>query len=94
MKDFRLENFSYNVICETIPVDTDVGFDIRDNLMSVCIKAENDRPKFIKIKWNFETAEDLYILGDAWERSYGDLEFRKLSENSRAMPWYFAAIAI
>jgi alpha-galactosidase len=43
------------------------------------------------VKWTFDTDEELYVLGDAWERSYGDLCFLKLSDNSRTMPWYFAA---
>ncbi len=31
------------------------------------------------------------MLGDAWERSYGELEFQKLCNAERRMPWYFIA---
>ena len=38
-----------------------------------------------KRKWR----PDLRALGDAWERSYGDLGWRNLIPE-RVMPWYFA----
>ncbi|MGW3307623.1 hypothetical protein ACWDG9_13680 [Streptomyces sp. NPDC001073] len=31
--------------------------------------------------------EDARILGDAWERGYGDLQWRTLQPD-RALPWY------
>ena len=34
--------------------------------------------------------ENAKVLGDAWERSYGDLEWSEKVEN-RSMPWYFIA---
>lgn len=91
MKQFIIDNFDYRVTCDGTPTDTKVTFEKTDGTLSVFLTATNDRPQFVTLNWRFKTAEDLYILGDAWERSYGDLCFKKLSENGRPMPWYFAA---
>ena len=41
----------------------------------------------IQLRWNRRLSEDVVALGDAWERSYGDLEWRPL-QAERALPWY------
>jgi alpha-galactosidase len=41
------------------------------------------------VRWRAEVAPGLRALGDAWERSYGDLGWRNLIPE-RVMPWYFA----
>lgn len=41
----------------------------------------------IQLRWKFQLPGDVLALGDAWERSYGDLEWRPL-QAERAMPWY------
>ncbi len=91
MKNFSIDTFNYNVICDEKAVDTQVDFDVKADSMTVYLTALNDRPQFIEIRWDFSTEGDIYILGDAWERSYGDLCFEKLSDKSRPLPWYFAA---
>lgn len=91
MKQFLLDRFDYQILCDGTPSDTEVAFEKADNTLSVFLTAKTDRPQFVTLKWNFRTDEDLFVLGDAWERSYGDLCFKKLSDNSRPMPWYFAA---
>jgi alpha-galactosidase len=42
----------------------------------------------LHLRWNFKVAAGLRVLGDAWERSYGDLEWRGFVPE-RPMPWYF-----
>ncbi|MBQ7541195.1 MAG: hypothetical protein IJT44_02775 [Clostridia bacterium] len=91
MKKFSIGRYAYSLECDGKPTDTSVAFERNGDTLSVFITADSDRPQFVTVKWAFETDEDLYVLGDAWERSYGELCFRKLSENRRAMPWYFAA---
>ncbi|HEX5475852.1 MAG TPA: hypothetical protein VFX12_14425 [Vicinamibacterales bacterium] len=44
----------------------------------------------LHLRWRGPTAVVRLVLGDAWERGYGDLEWRGLVPD-RAMPWYFAA---
>jgi len=42
----------------------------------------------LHLRWILKLPSDLRILGDAWERSYGDLEWRGFVPE-RPMPWYF-----
>jgi len=44
----------------------------------------------VVLRWETRFPEDTLFLGDAWERSYGELQWRFL-EPERVMPWYFAA---
>ena len=41
----------------------------------------------IHLRWKCRFPGDVLALGDAWERSYGDLEWRPL-QAERALPWY------
>jgi alpha-galactosidase len=41
----------------------------------------------IHLRWKTRFPAEVLALGDAWERSYGDLEWRPL-QAERAMPWY------
>lgn len=41
----------------------------------------------LHLRWNLPAPVDLRCLGDAWERSYGDLEWRGIAPD-RVMPWY------
>jgi alpha-galactosidase len=41
----------------------------------------------IHLRWKCCFSGDVLALGDAWERSYGDLEWRPL-QAERALPWY------
>jgi alpha-galactosidase len=43
----------------------------------------------VHLRWRGELAARI-VMGDAWERGYGDLEWRGLVPD-RVMPWYFAA---
>jgi alpha-galactosidase len=42
----------------------------------------------IQLVWKYETVKQATLLGDHWERSYGDLQFQPANFN-RKMPWYF-----
>lgn len=86
-----LKNFTTEIICDNETTDTVAETVFRENEFDLFISAQNDRPKFIKLHWTAETNPDIPVLGDAWERSYSNLEFKKLSENDRYMPWYFIA---
>ena len=91
MNTFKLNDFTHQIICDEEVSDAKVDFEIGENEMTVFLTAGKDRPRFVLLNWAFETDEELFVLGDAWERSYGDLAFRKLSGEKRPLPWYFAA---
>ncbi len=88
---FNVKDFTVKIICENEVVDTVVETDVTENEIALYIQAENDKPKFVELNWAFDSADEIFVLGDAWERSYGDLEFRRISDNDRYMPWYFIA---
>lgn len=56
----------------------------------IFLTAETSAVEWIKIRWNHILPKGVKILGDAWERGYGDLEWRGIC-GSRFMPWYFLA---
>jgi alpha-galactosidase len=43
---------------------------------------------YLHIRWDSKESEGLLSIGDDWERSYGDLEWRGTIPE-RVMPWYF-----
>ena len=45
----------------------------------------------VQLRWEIQVPENLLVLGDAWERSYGDLHWSGLVPE-RVMPWYFMTI--
>lgn len=91
MNNFNLNNFEYSVICDNGLSDAKVSFEADGDTLAVFISADESKPRFVNIKWNCSSHDDIYILGDAWERSYGDLEFLPIGKDSRNMPWYFIA---
>lgn len=91
MKNFEIDSFTYELVCDGEPTDAALSFARGENTLSVFLTATADRPQFVTLRWRFATEEALFVLGDAWERSYGELCFKKLGENDRPMPWYFAA---
>lgn len=87
--NFDIKNFSVEIICENQVTDTKVDTVATANRLELYVSADNDKVKFIKLNWSVKSDVNELVLGDEWERSYGDLEFLKLSENHRWMPWYF-----
>ena len=46
---------------------------------------------FVRLKIGESLAPEMKVLNDAWERSYGDLEWQTLGEKTIYSPWYFLA---
>jgi alpha-galactosidase len=55
----------------------------------VQLSAPTTSIKRIHLRWRGNIDATRLVLGDAWERGYGDLEWRAFVPD-RAMPWYFA----
>ena len=88
---FDISNFSVKIMCKTGVTDSVTKILQREKELDLYISASDDKPEFIELQWSAPVKDDIYILGDAWERSYGDLEFKRLCDNDRYMPWYFIA---
>ena len=58
----------------------------------VTLNAQSTGVSFLSLRWEAELPEDCRFLGDAWERGYGDFEWRGFVFD-RVMPWYFFALS-
>ena len=87
-----IKNFKIKIACEGGSVsDATTETMLTDNGFEIYLTANKDKPEFVNIHWDADFGEDVLILGDAWERSYGTLEFKKPSEHDKHLPWYFIA---
>ncbi|MFC5650689.1 hypothetical protein ACFPYJ_16465 [Paenibacillus solisilvae] len=55
---------------------------------AIQLEAPGTPVKTIKLRWIEPLRGPLTVLGDHWERAYGDLEWRGIVPE-RTMPWYF-----
>ena len=89
MKQLDLSAFRAQVICEEADADAAIETTLQGNELTLSLSAKTSRPKFIELTWRVSTDGAARVLGDAWERSYGELEFLPVGRNDRWMPWYF-----
>lgn len=69
-----------DVVVETLP---------RTDALRVTLAAPNTAIKRLHLRWRAQLDPVRLILGDAWERGYGDLEWRGWIPD-RVLPWYAA----
>ena len=83
---------------KTFPASQDIQYqDILvelqgENLQKIAVTAQDTPVRFLAIRWNFRLPPLASFLGDAWERSYGELQWRGHAA-ARLMPWYFFSIS-
>ena len=71
--------------------DIEVSTELRKGTeATVAIAAPKTRLTRLQLRWHGSFPSGWRYLGDQWERSYGDLEWRGLA-GERSMPWYFLA---
>ena len=70
--------------------DACVRFEIKDDALTVFATSYEKGARYVRLRWNNEMRKDVKVLGDAWERGYGDLNWGPI-HNERCMPWYMAA---
>ena len=61
----------------------------RNGALNVSLTAPRTAMKRLHLRWRGSLADTRLILGDAWERGYGDLEWRGWAPD-RVLPWYAA----
>jgi len=74
--------------CQDICVQSEISSGTMPAEISIHVSSPQSSLTHLHLRWNFNVASGLRILGDAWERSYGDLEWRGFVPE-RPMPWYF-----
>ncbi len=57
--------------------------------LAISLVAPRTALRRIRLRWRGAVPSTALVLGDAWERGYGDLEWRGIVPD-RLMPWYFA----
>ena len=57
--------------------------------LAITVSSPRVELRYIHLRWQMPVDNSLVTLGDAWERSYGDLGWRNLVPE-RVLPWYFA----
>jgi alpha-galactosidase len=62
---------------------------VQQDALVLTLAATSTQIAAVHVRWQAQVVPDLRALGDAWERSYGDLGWRNLTPE-RVMPWYFA----
>lgn len=55
--------------------------------IAVSIYSPTQPVKEVRLSWKYSTPSAVRILGDAWERTYGDIGFRSLNATG-SLPWY------
>lgn len=81
----KWENDDYNLD------DINVKLNQDNEHLAIFLTAQTSKVKWIKLRWNnLRWDKNVRFLGDAWERGYGDMEWKGMNPN-RFMPWYFCA---
>ncbi len=71
--------------------DINVKLNQDNEYLAIFLTAQTSKVKWIKLRWNnLSWDKNVRFLGDAWERGYGDMEWKGMNPN-RFMPWYFCA---
>lgn len=71
--------------------DINVNLNQDNEHLAIFLTAQTSKVKWIKLRWNnLSWDKNIRFLGDAWERGYGDMEWKGMNPN-RFMPWYFCA---
>jgi alpha-galactosidase len=69
--------------------EVEVASTVQQDALLLTLVAPSTPIAAVHIRWQAQVKPPLRALGDAWERSYGDLGWRPLIPE-RVMPWYFA----
>jgi alpha-galactosidase len=70
--------------------DAVISFAEQKEAMDIEFQAGNSEVRFLVLRWNGSWERKYQYMGDALERSYGNLEWMGL-DAQRIMPWYFLA---
>ena len=70
----------------------DIRVEVREEegVLACYITAQETPVSYVRLYFKKEFSDNALLLGDTWERSYGDLEWQK-QPYARIMPWYFFA---
>ncbi len=70
--------------------DGKIEFALENDELRVSATTYEYGARYIQLRWNNKMRKDVKVLGDAYERGYGDLCWQSIRPE-RCMPWYMAA---
>ncbi len=70
---------------QVISKGTDAKAQLEDSVVKVY--GNDAEIEYVRVEFDFKVPDNALVLGDAWERAYADLEWKK---SPGRMPWYFA----
>lgn len=79
-KSFEGKNTFFN--------DIKLFFVKKNKHLDISIQANESKIKYLKLRWTTKLEKNIKVLGDEWERSYGNMGFQPIQPN-RILPWYF-----
>lgn len=86
--EINIENNWYPVENGKTPFFPDVNVTLENSVLTL---TANETPvSALRVHWENIVPAEADVLGDMWERGYGDLHWKKRSETG-VLPWYFLA---
>jgi len=67
--------------------DTEVSLKVNGNALGVYVQSPVTALTGIRLKWNYEVNQHAKVLGDSWERTYGDVAWKN-PDAAVKNPWY------
>lgn len=67
--------------------DIEIFFRNNKNALEVHIQSPSSALSAVRLKWQYDLPAKAHYLGDHWERSYGDLEWKTITADVKN-PWY------
>ncbi|MBF9018644.1 MULTISPECIES: hypothetical protein [unclassified Oceanispirochaeta] len=77
---------------EWIAGDSSLTISEKNNSSRLLLQTGNKGLKRVYLRWNGEHSPGSLVLGDQWERSYGDLEWAGIRPEKN-LPWYFLVLS-
>lgn len=87
--DKREEHYNSDLKSTLCADGTEVSFKQEGNKLAVCLTSLEKGVRYLQLRWNNKMRKDVKVLGDAYERGYGDLQWDTIRPE-RTMPWYMA----
>ena len=66
-----------------------IWFELQNDELKVFATTYNHGARYVQLRWNNKMRKDIRVLGDAYERGYGNLQWSTIHPE-RCMPWYMA----
>ena len=89
MHDSKDEFFNEELNASLKSENGEIKFEQDGDYLKVFATTYQKGAKYVMLRWNYASRKDVKVLGDAYERGYGDLQWQTIRPE-RMMPWYIA----